>query len=174
MTGPFPPRQLLYDETHDGGYDPQSANSSIPQKNRYPSQNNTSVTHLAHPRPRCNQVSAEDLHCNNLSLSTSWKLLLHMRIYYTLHHTIHTHIIISVHSSQFTSLHQQSVFFFRDLPLTDWSKKWSISTFGVEVSHFVYMAVSHFVYMACSARVVHGRIVGGGVPCYWARPLALY
>ena len=63
---------------------------------------------------------------------------------------------------------------FKDLQLADLSKVvcfkryYFVPTFGVQVSHFVHMAI------ITAARVAHACIAGGGVPCYWACPLALY
>ena len=62
----------------------------------------------------------------------------------------------------------------KGLQLTDLSKVvyfkryYFVPTFGVPSQPFY-----PYGYY-CSARVVHGCIAGGGVPCYWARPLALY
>ena len=61
---------------------------------------------------------------------------------------------------------------FKGLQLTDLSKMvyfkrfYFVLTFGLQVSHFI------IVHMA--VLVLHGCIAGGGIPCYWARPLALY
>lgn len=52
---------------------------------------------------------------------------------------------------------------------TDFEGYYFVTTFGIQVSHFVHVAIWYL-----RGAWVHSCFAGGGVSCYWAYLLALY